>query len=124
MGEVPSQQVTMSYVQCVSAPGSACHLVSAPCLLQELYQSNPSITRVPSLCLSVAFNSPGPKLQVVHDDPRLAPGHPELYEDTTVSFQPGAEHPRQGMGVVTVRLAVCLLPLVVQSSLRLVGTLG
>lgn len=96
---------TGDWTKCVSAPGSSSHLILAPCLLQELCPKQPLNNRnPPSLYPSVAFNSPGPKLQAVHDDPRLAPGHPELHEDSTVSFQPGAEHPRQGMGTVIAGL--------------------
>lgn len=61
------------------------------------------------LSLSAAFSSPGPKLQAIHDDPGLAPGHPELHEDTTVSFQPATGRPRPAVALATAGLAVGLL---------------
>ena len=51
-----------------------------------------------SLYFFAAFSAPGSKLQAVDDHPRLAPGNPELHEDTTVSFQPGTGQTRPGNG--------------------------
>ena len=49
-----------------------------------------------SLYFPAAFSTPGSQLQAVDDDPRLAPGNPELHEDTTVSFRPGSEQTQPG----------------------------
>lgn len=106
MGEGPWLLVT---IPDVCSPGQL-SLEFSPMPCSRSCAQSDSITGAPPLFLSVAFNSPGPKLQVVHDDPRLAPGHPELHEDTTVSFQPGAEHPRQGMGMVIASLVARLPP--------------
>lgn len=51
-----------------------------------------------SLYFFAAFSTPGSKLQAVDDHPRLAPGNPELHEDTTVSFQPGSGQTQPGDG--------------------------
>lgn len=49
-----------------------------------------------SLYFPAAFGTPGSQLQAVDDDPRVAPGNPELHEDTTVSFRPGSEQTQPG----------------------------
>ena len=63
-----------------------------------------------SLYFSAAFDTPGSKLQAVDDDPGLAPGDPELHEDTTVSFRPGSEEENQprGWALVIASLMACL----------------
>lgn len=74
-----------------------------------------------SLYFSAAFSAPGSKLQAVDDHPRLAPGSPELHEDTTVSFQPGSEQTQPGDRRGDRKLGWHVCPqLVSKCSLRLV----